>query len=60
MHLRGAAAAVTGADIAHLGLEGPAFGEALRQARIAAIAAARTLRRDGGVSAPAVTAAPRS
>ena len=46
--LQDAAAAVTGADIAHLGLEGPAFGEALRKARIAAIGAARTLHRDAG------------
>ena len=47
VRLRDAAAAVTGADIAHLGLEGPAFGDALRTARIAAISSARTLRRDG-------------
>ncbi len=46
VRLRDAAAAVTGADIAHLGLEGPAFGEALRKARIAAIGRVRTLRRD--------------
>ena len=47
VRLRDAAATVTGADIAHLGLEGPAFGDALRTARIAAISSARTLRRDG-------------
>ena len=46
VRLRDAAAAVTGADIAHLELEGPAFGEALRKARIAAIGRARTLRRE--------------
>ncbi|MBJ6985619.1 multifunctional CCA addition/repair protein [Luteimonas sp. MC1750] len=46
VRLRDAAAAVTGADIAHLELEGPAFGEALRKARVAAIGHARTLRRD--------------
>ena len=62
VRLRDAAAAVGGADIAAQGLDGPAFGEALRQARIAAIAAARTLRRDGaGISpAPAAAAAPRT
>ena len=62
LRLRDAAAAVGGADIAHLGLEGPAFGEGLRKARIAAIAAARTLRRDGGAAAPVsgAAAAPRS
>ena len=41
VRLRDAAALVTGADIAREGLEGPAFGEALRKARIAAIARAR-------------------
>ena len=46
VRLRDAAAAVTGADIAHLELDGPAFGEALRKARVAAIGHARTLRRD--------------
>jgi len=46
VRLRDAAAVVTGADIAHLELEGPAFGEALRKARIAAIGRARTLRRE--------------
>ena len=53
VRLRDAAAAVTGADIAHLGLEGPAFGEGLRQARIRAIAAARTLRAAAPISAEA-------
>lgn len=37
-----AAMAVRGADVAKEGLQGPAFGEALRKARIEAIAAART------------------
>ena len=59
VRLRDAAAAVTGADIAHLGLEGPAFGAGLRQARIRAIAAARTLRADRPVSlAPSEPGAP--
>ena len=44
VRLRDAAAAISGADVAAKDLEGPAFGAALRQARIAAIAAARTLR----------------
>ncbi|MGX5673758.1 multifunctional CCA addition/repair protein [Thermomonas fusca] len=39
--LHAAAMAVRGADIAAQGVIGPAFGEALRKARIAAIAAAR-------------------
>src|SRR5690606_3097362 len=62
VRLREAAATVTGADIAHLDLKGPAFGEALRKARIAAIGAARTLRRDRAAvsSAGGETAAPRS
>jgi tRNA nucleotidyltransferase (CCA-adding enzyme) len=62
VRLRDAAAAVTGAAIVGEGLEGPAFGDALRKARIAAIAAARTLRRpDAGISPePGETAAPRS
>jgi tRNA nucleotidyltransferase (CCA-adding enzyme) len=33
--------AVRGADVAREGMDGPAIGEALRRARIAAIAAAR-------------------
>ena len=37
-----AALAVRGGDVARDGLDGPALGEALRQARIAAIAAARS------------------
>src|SRR5690606_15231327 len=49
VRLRDAAAAVTGANIVDRELEGPAFGVALREARIAAIAAARTLRK-GDVS----------
>src|SRR5690606_9757522 len=56
VRLRDAAAAVRGADLAREGLEGPAFGEALRKARIAAIAAARTLRAgpgDGAAASPA-------
>jgi len=61
VRLRDAAAAVTGADIAGQGHEGPAFGAALRDARIAAIAAARTLRKAGPVSpGSGETAAPRS
>ncbi|TLX21142.1 multifunctional CCA addition/repair protein [Thermomonas fusca] len=40
-HLHAAAMAVRGADIAAQGVTGPAFGEVLRKARIAAIAAAR-------------------
>ncbi|MGY1459322.1 MULTISPECIES: multifunctional CCA addition/repair protein [unclassified Luteimonas] len=61
VHLRDAASAVTGADIAGEGLEGPAFGAALRDARIAAIASARTLRRAGGAVSPesGETGAPR-
>jgi len=39
--LHEAAAAVRGADVVREGLDGPALGEALRKARIAAIAAAR-------------------
>jgi tRNA nucleotidyltransferase (CCA-adding enzyme) len=45
LHLHAAAMSVRGADVARDGLEGPELGEALRQARIAAIRAART--RDG-------------
>ena len=62
VRLRDAAATVTGADIANQDLKGPAFGEALRTARIAAIAAARTLRRSDGAISPADggTTAPRS
>ncbi|MBB1473076.1 multifunctional CCA addition/repair protein [Luteimonas sp. MC1782] len=44
VRLRDAAAAISGADVAAKDLAGPAFGAALRDARIAAIAAARTLR----------------
>ena len=58
VRLRAAAAAVDGADIAHLELEGPAFGEALRKARIAAIAAARTLRREDPLSLAEEPASP--
>ncbi|NLA68562.1 MAG: multifunctional CCA addition/repair protein, partial [Gammaproteobacteria bacterium] len=62
VRLRDAAAAVGGGDIAREGLEGPAFGAALRQARIAAIRAARRLRTDAGTvsRAQAGAAAPRS
>ena len=62
VRLRDAAAAVSGADIDREGLEGPAFGEALRKARIAAIAAARTLRggNDTLSRGPGEAAAPRS
>ncbi|MGY0613100.1 multifunctional CCA addition/repair protein [Luteimonas sp. A501] len=56
--LRDAAAAVTGADIADRELEGPAFGAALREARIAAIAAARTLRRGDVSPGPGTAGAP--
>jgi tRNA nucleotidyltransferase (CCA-adding enzyme) len=45
LRLLAAAQSVRAADIPTEGLEGPAVGEALRRARIAAIAAARTLRR---------------
>jgi len=41
LRLHAAALAVRGADIAREGLDGPALGEALREARIAAIGAAR-------------------
>ena len=41
LRLHAAALAVRGADVAREGLEGPALGEALASARIAAIAAAR-------------------
>ena len=44
VRVRDAAAAVSGADVVAKDLEGPAFGAALRESRIAAIAAARTLR----------------
>ncbi|MBJ6982148.1 multifunctional CCA addition/repair protein [Luteimonas sp. MC1572] len=44
VRLRDAAAAITGAHVAAKDLDGPAFGAALREARIAAITAARTLR----------------
>ena len=47
LRLLAAARSVRAADVAAEGLEGPRLGEALRRARIAAIAAARTLRRDG-------------
>ena len=40
--LHAAAMAVRGADVAAQGATGPAFGEALRKARIAAITAARS------------------
>ena len=43
LRLHAAACAVRGADIAREGLEGPALGEALRQARIAAIRGARSV-----------------
>jgi tRNA nucleotidyltransferase (CCA-adding enzyme) len=46
VRLLAAAQSVRAADIAADGLEGPKLGEALRRARIAAIAAARTLPRD--------------
>jgi tRNA nucleotidyltransferase (CCA-adding enzyme) len=46
LRLLAAAQSVRAADVAAAGLEGPRLGEALRRARIAAIAAARTLRRD--------------
>jgi tRNA nucleotidyltransferase (CCA-adding enzyme) len=61
VRLRDAAAAVTGADIHGQDLEGPAFGAALRDARIAAIASARTLRRPSGAVSPGCgeTGAPR-
>ena len=42
LRLHAAAMAVRGADVAKEGLEGPAFGEALRRARITAISAVRT------------------
>jgi tRNA nucleotidyltransferase (CCA-adding enzyme) len=42
LRLHAAAMAVRGADVAKEGLQGPAFGEALRKARIAAISAVRT------------------
>jgi tRNA nucleotidyltransferase (CCA-adding enzyme) len=42
LRLHAAAMAVRGADVAKEGLEGPAFGEALRRARIAAMSAMRT------------------
>ncbi len=42
VRLHAAAMTVRGADVAKEGLQGPAFGEALRTARIAAISAART------------------
>ncbi|MBP6749829.1 MAG: multifunctional CCA addition/repair protein [Xanthomonadaceae bacterium] len=42
LRVHDAALAVRGADVAREGLSGPAFGEALRKARIAAIKAART------------------
>jgi tRNA nucleotidyltransferase (CCA-adding enzyme) len=45
LRLLAAARSVRAADVAAEGLQGPALGEALRRARIAAIAAARTLRR---------------
>lgn len=41
VRLHAAAMAVRGADVAREGMDGPAIGEALRRARIAAIAAAR-------------------
>ncbi|HEY9541762.1 MAG TPA: multifunctional CCA addition/repair protein [Luteimonas sp.] len=41
LRLHAAALAVRGADVAREGLDGPALGEALRKARIAAIGAAR-------------------
>ncbi|MBB6598220.1 multifunctional CCA addition/repair protein [Luteimonas sp. MC1825] len=44
VRLRDAAAAISGADVAAKDLDGPAFGAALRDARVAALAAARTLR----------------
>ena len=43
LRLHAAACAVRGADIAREGLEGPALGEALRQARVAAIRGARSV-----------------
>lgn len=42
IRLHAAAHAIRGADVAREGLEGPALGEALRKARIAAIRQART------------------
>jgi tRNA nucleotidyltransferase (CCA-adding enzyme) len=42
LRLHAAAMSVRGADVARDGLDGPELGEALRQARIAAIRAART------------------
>lgn len=42
LRLHAAAMSVRGADVAREGLDGPELGEALRQARIAAIRAART------------------
>jgi len=45
VRLLAAAQSVRAADVAAEGLEGPRLGEALRRARIAAIAAARTLPR---------------
>ncbi len=56
LRLRDAAAAITGAHIADLGLEGPAFGAELRRARIRAIGAARTLRGEDGLSPEAAEA----
>jgi tRNA nucleotidyltransferase (CCA-adding enzyme) len=47
LRLLDAARAVRGADIAREGLEGPALGEALAKARIAAIHAARTRGGEG-------------
>ncbi len=41
LRLHAAAMAVRGADVAREGLQGPAFGEALRRARITAISAVR-------------------
>jgi tRNA nucleotidyltransferase (CCA-adding enzyme) len=43
LRLHAAACAVRGADVAREGLEGPALGEALRKARIAAIHEARSV-----------------
>ncbi len=42
LRLHAAAMAVRGADVAKEGLQGPAFGETLRRARIAAMSAVRT------------------
>ncbi|HYG07905.1 MAG TPA: multifunctional CCA addition/repair protein [Stenotrophomonas sp.] len=44
--LHAAALAINARDVASEGLQGPQIGQALAKARIAAIAAARTLRRD--------------